>query len=321
MNRVSDRYSSGGLLSAALVLKKKTFFEQANEGFLESVSTVPRTMDAPVSLFTSFLGSYRIEKGALLLPGPESLLFIQVASKGYDLTTIRRLRIPAADHLINETVLYTEKEILPFRPFFSVREFSVIEKILVLPGLINNSPAAYIIVTEGDDFLFSDPPRFPGELLKSISEGNHNFQLPGTREERFFTVEEADSLLSRLVEGFSQVSTGLIECTGILSFLEKKHPNGDPFALLHRGISFIAGHLKNSYPDSEVVELYEGYILVLIPSVPLSRAGALFHQASLTLRSRFGKTGEVPAIGFHTAAAPEDGISVSELFPEYSHPA
>jgi hypothetical protein len=278
-------------------------------------------MDAPVSLFSNFLESFHITKGALLLPGPDALLFIQVASKGYDLTTLRRLRIPAEDHFIKETNVYSGKDLLPFRSFFSIREFSVIEKMLVIPGLLDGSPAAYIIVTEGDNFLFSDPPHFPGELLSSISEASHAFTFPGMREERLFTIEEADVLLSQLYEEFSQVSAGLIKCTDILAFLKKKHPNGDPFALLHRGVSFIAGHLKNSYPDSEVAELYEGYILVLIPSVPLSRAGALFHQASLTLRSRFGKTDEVPAISFITAAAPEDGISVSELFPDYSLPA
>jgi hypothetical protein len=321
MNRVSDQCSGSGLLSAALVLKKKTFFQQANEGFLESVSAVPRTMDAPVSLFAGFLESYHIGKGALLLPGPESLLFVQVASKGYDLTTLRRLRIPVADPLIKEKNLYIGKDISLFRSFFSIREFSVIEKLLVLPGSIEDSPAACIIVTEGDNFLFTDPPRFPAELLHSIAEGSHTFQLPVMRDERLFTVEEADELLSHLLEDFSQVSAGLIDCTDMLSFLKKKHPNGDPFALLHRGISFIAGHLKNSYSDSEVVELYEGYILVLIPSVLLSRAGALFHQASLTLRSRFGKTGEVPPVSFLTAAVPENGMSVSELFPDFSLPA
>jgi hypothetical protein len=311
----------GGLLSAALLRKKHDYFHAAETSFKASVSTTPSTLDAPASLFSRFVDSYRIKKGALLLPDSDPSCFIHVSSVGLDITTIRRLRIPVKDIATEETALFSENDLALFRPYFSVREFAVLEKLLLIPGFHNNRLAAILIVTEGLEFIFSDPPAFPDYFLKAILDSSPALIKKNSEEPlHTITIEDADLLLSSLLEKHGTVSSAFVDCSGIIDFLVKKHPDADPYVILHRGITFTARQLKNGYPHSEVVHLTEGNMLFLIPAIPYSRAGSLFHQTTITLRSRFGTSGEIPSVPFRTALSPDDGISLSELFPDISLP-
>jgi hypothetical protein len=313
------KIKGGGLLSTALLRKKNDYFESAEHSFRTSVSKTPHTLDAPASLFSRFVDSYQVKKGALLLPDNDPSCFVHVSSVGFDITTIRRLRIPVKDITVEETTLFRNGDLALFRPYFSVREFAVQKKILLIPGFHDNTLAALLLVTDGPEFIFSDPPAFPDYFLKAILDSSPGIAKKSDEEPlHTLTIEEADLLLSSVLEKFGTVSAAFVDCSAIMAFLEKKHPDSDPYVILHRGLTFAARQLKNGYPHSEVVHLSEGNMLFLIPEIPYSRAGSLFHQTTITLRSRFGTSGEIPSIPFSTAFSPDDGISLSELFSDIS---
>ncbi|WP_020612828.1 hypothetical protein [Sediminispirochaeta bajacaliforniensis] len=308
-----DSQLGGGLLSAAELKKREVFFKEADSSFTDSVLAVPKTIDAPAPLFNRFIESFRVEKGALLLLDQDTTSLVHVASCGYDVTTIRRLRFPLHDYDLERPQVYRTSQVTQFRPYFSIREFSMLDRILLIPGRVKAALFALILITEGDDYLFTVPPSFPSHFLKGIEDSSFFFS---DGEEHIHSHEEANGIVTALTEKHGSVSVALIECSQLLQFLKQRNENADPFALLHRGVAFTRGQLTESFPDSQVIELAEAHILVLMPSISQQRLGTVIHQATIALRSRFGPLHEVPQLPFSTAQLPDDGLSVRELFPE-----
>jgi hypothetical protein len=305
--------TGGGLLATARYRKEQHFLEDASVSLHNAFSDLPKTIDAPAMLFSSFALSYQVEKGALLLSGIEKESLIHVASIGFDLTTIRRLRIPESLFSFSDPQILEKNGVHDLRPYFSTREFSILDRVLIIPGFHGGLLSALMLISHGPEALFHSVPPFPQEFLSALADSS--IGIDNQKSSIQWTMEEAEKLFLEMLDEHKQLSTALVNCASLLDFLKNKHPQGNPFSLLHRGITFTASQLQKSLQVIRLIQLSETEVLFIMPATSPSKAGALIHQAMLSLRSRFGSLKEIPQIEISRKTAPEDGALLSELFP------
>ena len=94
---------------------------------------------SPIYAFEEICESYRLKRSALLIIDHSGDVFVPVASSGFDVTTQRRLRIPSQilkqNHrlVVGETITIGREGMTFLEPFFSVREFALVEALRLIP--------------------------------------------------------------------------------------------------------------------------------------------------------------------------------------------
>lgn len=312
----SNGVGGGGLLSAARSFKERVYFSEAEAKFHVLAEKHPKTMDAPANIFSNFVSSYDLSKAALLVHDHDKNQFIHMASEGYDLTTVRRLRV--ATDLFQPIAIQSlsKDEISLFRVFFSVREYSLIQNFLILAAIEDDQVKAVICITEAPDLFFLNPPSFPREISDALHSsstelfGKESMGLP------LLSIKDAEDRFTELLSDYDFLQAGLLDCSALIPFLHLRNAKSDPYILLEQGIDFAAAQLRNSFSDSQLLNLSEQRLLIILPKLTRSRAGALFHQTALSIRSRFGSLKDVPQISLKSAEIAKDGLSFQELFPD-----
>ncbi len=128
---------------------------QLAEELKAAVSSLPDDVELPARLFAAASAGLEIRKGALLLFDPQRLVYAPWASQGYDQTTLHRLRIPPGvtasfSALANgePLILSDPAELAPYQPFFSTREFSSQERLVLAPLLAGDRLIGVLMVSE-----------------------------------------------------------------------------------------------------------------------------------------------------------------------------
>ncbi|GEM_PF-6754261 len=127
------------------------------ESLISEIERIPEGLETPVLLFSKIRDFIGIRKGAILLYDPLHMVFAPWSSIGYDETTLHRLRIPLgandsfnslADGNIQLIEADTRNE---YKNYFSNREFSLIEKIILVPMIHKNKLNAVFLITQLDN--------------------------------------------------------------------------------------------------------------------------------------------------------------------------
>ena len=93
-----------------------------------------------------------IRKGALLLFDENSGMFVPRAFTGYDRTTENRLRVPAdiVENQMHPGSVWVSEDNEPLKPFFSMREYAVLETVVFASVVHDGSILALFLITECD---------------------------------------------------------------------------------------------------------------------------------------------------------------------------
>ena len=134
---------------------------------IEEAKALSNGVELPSRLFTTLRKRLSITKGALLLYDAVRLEYAPWASFGFDQTTLHRMRIPlGANETFNalangEPLNVTDPgQRAAFQPFFSSREFSNLEHIVLSPYIFEDTLVGVLIVAE-----MRHPFSRPEELL------------------------------------------------------------------------------------------------------------------------------------------------------------
>ena len=129
-------------------------------------------VELPSRLFTTLRKSLSITKGALLLYDPVRLEYAPWATFGLDQTTLHRMRIPlGANDTFNalangEPLEVTQSQHLAdFRRFFSSREFSFVQRIILCPYIADDTLVGVLLASE-----VRDPALSTADLLSCLKE-------------------------------------------------------------------------------------------------------------------------------------------------------
>jgi len=166
------------------------------ENFIEKVKLLKQGYEYSLKLFEELSIVLDFTKGALLLLDSEINVFVPITYKNLDLTTSRHLRIKKNILLnqfkdYNKIINISDSIIKLFKQYFSIREFSALNSIIILPfyntGILNAillvvDPFTEIVKIFND--ITSDTEKFILKLIESqkpfskSTKFNSNFEIP-----------------------------------------------------------------------------------------------------------------------------------------------
>jgi len=227
-----------GLLDRAMTLESDQcaavdhtpLFDPDLNTLFERLNTTEKGLEFPSHLFSGIIEELQISKGALLLPD-KNRLYTPWSVEGFDQTTSRRIRIPEnlLSTLQNEScsfVQFDKDEIELLKDFFSFREYSVTEKVLIAPIKSDNFIVALLFISEG--LVLEQPGKVLSDLFSIIS-----------HKAGSLLNDKRESILDKL----QGVSSEKSDMTDILNSRMTSDPS--PFLLLSLKLdSFITEILK-----------------------------------------------------------------------------
>lgn len=144
--------------------------ERETTEILEAIRRLPGGVELPSLLFSTVASRLSVAKGALLLYDPVRLVYAPWASRGYDQTSLHRMRIPlGANESFNALAngaplaLTDGASIGAYQRYFSAREFAGCSRIVLTPFIAEAKLIGVLLLSE------LRPP-FEGnvELLRSL---------------------------------------------------------------------------------------------------------------------------------------------------------
>ncbi|MGA2641850.1 MAG: hypothetical protein ABSG21_13225, partial [Spirochaetia bacterium] len=138
-------------------------FEDVLEEILTAISSLRGGVELPSRLFTVLTTLLGVRKGALLLYDPVRLVYAPWAVRGYDQTTLHRMRIQlGANEAWNALgnglplSLVGAPSLAAFQQYFSTREFASVNRLVLVPFISEDKLVAVFLLTEIDSPFSSD---------------------------------------------------------------------------------------------------------------------------------------------------------------------
>ena len=294
-----------GLLTKALNRGKEHTPSPVLNKFSESTSFLAKAMSKTKSSFktgeipsansiysiSEYFNMFQkyFSKGALLLKiSLSSELLYPLCIKGYDKTTSNRLRFPANESIFTKSsYLLNKDQIKELEPFFSTREFGLVEQVIILPLIHDRVSFGCFIITETKESVSMKD--LADKLFSAIGkDGNELFnlrygKLPSTGN----TIYKTDNLLFDLDKSLKEKSDFLLielDINKYLSVYENK--------VEYINLSFISYDLINLLTsmfsgNGLVYTISTGIIAVIFNSKSIRNLNILNHQIILAVSGIF----------------------------------
>ena len=297
---------------------------------LEEAQAFPDGVELPSLLFTLLRKRLSIVKGALLLYDPARLEYAPWASHGFDQTTLHRMRIPlGANEAVNALANGESIEVrqaarkADFQRFFSSREFSTLETIILAPFIAEETLVAILLIAE-IRHEFDDN----AELLACLSRASSG-AAPQLQNARGFLarwnqeklarapVAPVEQVIRLLASPAARGKTFLLlgirldaYVRGIAAF----HEDIDQFRLREDIRAFLDAFLADL---GVAAMLPAGVLLICLQGIQRNDIDLFLHQMRDFLGQHFsGNPSDIQAS--KTRMWPDDGTNVQELITFFS---
>jgi hypothetical protein len=303
---------------------------------LTAIASLRGGMELPSRLFgalTSLLGA---RKAAFLLYDPVRLVYAPWAFRGFDQTTLHRMRIPlganeAWNALANgrPLILREPQPLSQFQPFFSSREFSSIEKLVLVPFIAEEKLVAVFLITSMDSPLATDDELVEC-LARAAEAGAPRVQearaarvaaavSSGSRPEAVSPQDEMSRFLETVGASRSAVLLVALSLEDFSRGVLLSHHDLDPFRL-HEDLVFFLGSFLADI--GRALPVRQGRFTLALPEFDRSGLEVLSHQLALFLHGLLGDSGgrdpaRAPKI-LKVSAWPADGPNLRTLVESLS---
>jgi len=303
---------------------------------LAAISTLRAGVELPSRLFTALTSLLGARKAAFLLFDPVRLVFAPWALRGYDQTTLHRMRIPlganeAWNALANgrPLILAGAQSLAQFQQFFSSREYAAVARLVLVPFIAEEKLVAVFLVTDMDSPLPTDD-----ELVEALSRAAEA-GAPRVQEARAARIAAAVSSGSRpeavspkdetarFLEAVGASRRSVLLVALSLEELSKKvlvsHADLDPFRL-HEDLLFFLGSFLADI--GRVLPVRQGRFVLALPEFDRAVLDVFSHQLSLFLHGLLGNgeardSGVSPKI-LRVSSWPDDGADLRTLVESLS---
>ncbi len=306
-------------------------FSINGEYFSTKLEEFPSNADTPLHLFSFLKKQLGIEKGSLLLLDPEKKAYFPWAITGYDETTNHRLRIP---YELLQSILVAEEEpvfILStvgndtnqerIKTYFSLRESSMLERLLFLTLEINDEVFGLLIVSSAKSFSSED------ELLNLLNENQRKLSniISQSRATLLFptavySLKEKDEAITTVSDSITTLphnSTGLVLFVFDLNKIIKQIINNNEDADFLRVREDVLKILTPMISENgSIVTLDTLRLLIVIPKSRLHRNDLFAHQIASAIKGFFSLPSSAPNPISHIKAFPDDGTNAEELLSD-----
>jgi hypothetical protein len=275
------------------------------------VEAITPSMTAPVRLFARFRQSLVIKKGALLLPDPDGAFYSPWSSVGFDRTTEHRMRIPEGRVPAEEEVPDPEE----FRPFFSVREFSMLDELYLYPFVRDDAVVALLLVTESP-YLRSNRP-FLSVICAAVSDTvsnliyeNREERMRGARFQAAFSLEELASHLEELKkEDREELQLVLLSANKAVGALVQKGEANDEYRIRQDVMRVVSTMVSGI---ASIADVGDGRVLLAMYDGGKNDLDLLLHQLSYQAGELFPEIADQEEFSLQTLPAPPAEGSIAE---------
>jgi hypothetical protein len=303
---------------------------------LTAIASLRGGIELPSRLFTSLTALLGVRKAALLLYDPVRLVFAPWAVRGYDQTTLHRMRIPlgaseAWNALANghPLTLTGPASLAPFQQYFSSREFASVTKLVLAPFIAEDKLIAVLLLTEIDSPFESDV-QLSACLVRVAEAGSprvHEARAAqmaaagprGARPEVLTLKDEPSRFLSSLGTPGTTVFLLSLSLEEYAKSVLTSHEHLDPFRLHEDLLYFLGSFLADV---GKALSVRQGRCVVALPGFDPAGIDIFTHQLSMFLHGLFGGGGNnvdrvVPRI-LKTSSWPADGADLRSLVESLS---
>jgi len=312
-----------GLLDKALIFDNRPPSRKTTglSDIINALQSTTTGLDFPTALFTKIKDKLGIKKGALLLPEEENV-FVPWSETGLDQTTSRRIRIPQS---IIENIrswkdfnylILKSSEIDIMRDYFSFREFSVTESIIISPLYSESILVSILFISEGDILSKTQAEQF--ESLNILSKEAGPILLK-KRESMFNKMDDTplednnkELAITQFIEQNVNGSFLLlsIKLNDFINFIMTKESNSISFRIKKDIFRLVKKLISNK---GVVVNSINNSILILLNGNRIEEAELFVHQIGLSLSFFYKINSNQFNPDFTIKKFPEDGSSADEL--------
>ena len=286
---------------AAAVAPGKRSFDAVLEEILTAISTLRAGMELPSRMFTALTTLLGARKAAFLLYDPVRLVYAPWAVRGYDQTTLRRMRIPlganeAWNALANgRPLILAAPALTQFQQFFSSREFSAMSRIVLVPFIADDTLIGVFLLTDLESPLTTDEELV--ECLARASEaGAPRVQearaarvaaavASGTRPEAVSTGDETSKFLDAIESSRSPLLLAALSLEEFTRGVLLSHHDLEPFRL-HEDLVFFLGSFLADV--GRALPVRQGRFVLALPGFDRAGLDVFSHQLSLFLHGLLG---------------------------------
>ncbi len=264
------------------------------EALLTRLGELENGIEAPGRFFALVKEQLKLKRAALLLYDPVRMVFAPWAAHGFDETTNHHLRIPlGANEIMNrlaagKVFLLSDPDVLRrFQQFFSLREFSTLEHLLLVPFIHENKFMGILLIAELEGELNqSDLSGF--EILAVRTAGlfyqareKHLEAAKRGIPEKPESLRESvrDALQSCMAAGAGPLMIG-INTANIIEAVKVRNPYIDLFRLREDLARVILSLFQSLGP---VFQIDRQRILILVTRTPERDADLLLYHLKKTL--------------------------------------
>ena len=295
-----SRISSLQNNSDPIVRKKKSLIEV----FFSDAKKLCTGFEYSEQLFKLLCRDLYIEKGALLIPDSEGSRFLPVSFLNIDMTTTRHLRIERTiletqfNHY-NEIISDSDNRIKLFKQYFSIREFSALNSLMLVPFYIKGTLSAFLFII--------NPKKEIVEIAGEISLKSEKliYKLLNSRKP-FSTISmpvrnDLDTSPVIILQDF--IDNNIAEYITILiitmnikhlkNSLIKLLPNADSFEISNNIPSSINRLISNS---GKIIRLHPDQYLMFYKIKTGTTPDLVLHQINTSITSFFNLSVSLPEI-------------------------
>jgi hypothetical protein len=310
--------------------------DDVTEEVLTAVASLRGGVELPSRLFTILTTLLGVRKGALLLYDPLRLVYAPWAVRGYDQTTLHRMRIPlgaseAWNALANGTPLTLSgaASLAPFQAYFSAREFAAVNRFILVPFVADEKLIAVLVITDIDSPFVRDED-LSACLARAAEAGAprvHEARAAqiaasgpaGAGPEVVTLKDEPERFISSIGTSHATVLLLLLSLEEYSTHVLSAHEHLDPFRL-HEDLQYFLGSFLADV--GKALSIRQGRFILALPDFDAPRLDLFSHQLSMFLHGLFGANGtqvdRVPPRILKTSTWPADGPDIRILIGSLS---
>jgi hypothetical protein len=266
------------------------------------------------------------EDGATFLRDTEAeAYFAPWAVEGFDETTMRRLRIPegfVASHprFFSSICSLRGEDISLFSPFFSFREYAVLNSIVIIPFIKNTTLISFLLIvdspvlSEMSDYVssrfFSLVSQKITDILSTMREDQLSLLAAPDDADSQNVFDAVDRLISLSTFRNKRISLIIFDMGVFIDLVVKGRPGVDTFRLCRDAIAVLKSLVAGM---GDAFMLDEKRSLIVYGTRSLKTDSLLLHRIQETLKYFFHLKEKIPETAFLIRRYPEDGSSSGSL--------
>jgi hypothetical protein len=273
-------------------------------GIVTALQSLHGGVELPAQLFTALSSRLSIQKGAFLLYDPMRLVFAPWASKGYDQTTLHRLRVPLGANeswnaLANGSTLVVSdaQPLSAYQQYFSSREFGTISRLVLTPFIAEEKLIAVLLLTDASSPFENDAALL--QCLAKVSETGsplvhaaRGARLAQRGDRAPLPDASPEDETSRFIASFDPSITSVLLLALSTDEYAKKviasHEHLDPFRL-HEDMRYFLGSFLTDI--GRAMSVRSGLFIVGLAGFPADDVDLFLHQLTLFFHGLFGGNG------------------------------